>query len=90
MLYLKYLCIFAPDFNNLLINSIIMVTKELLIAFLNVQESLEVKSVKASSKCLSFTAPNSYTPIIVDTFEPTFGVVSFSDIDSNISQYVIQ
>lgn len=67
-----------------------MVTKELLIAFLNVQETLEVHDVKANSKSLSFTAPNCYTSIIVDTFEPTFGVVSFTDLDSNITQYVIQ
>lgn len=67
-----------------------MVTKELLIAFINVQETLEAQSVKANSKSLSFTAPTCYTPIIVDTFEPTFGVVSFTDLDSNNTQYVIQ
>lgn len=67
-----------------------MVTKELLIAFLNVQDTLEVQNVKANSKSLSFAAPRCYIPIIVDTFEPTFGVVSFTDLDSNIIQYVIQ
>lgn len=67
-----------------------MVTKELLIAFLNVQDTLEVQNVKANSKSLSFTAPRCYTSIIVDTFEPTFGVVSFTDLDSNTTQYVIQ
>lgn len=67
-----------------------MVTKELLIAFINVQETLEVQSVKATSKSLSFTAPSCYTAIIVDTFEPTFGVVSFTELDSNITEYVIQ
>lgn len=67
-----------------------MVTKELLIAFLNVQDTLEVQNVKANSKSLSFTAPRFYTSIIVDTFEPTFGVVSFTDLDSNFTKYVIQ
>lgn len=82
--------IFALDFNNLLINLQIMVTKELLIAFINVQETLEVQNVKANSKSLSFTAPSCYTGIIVDTFEPTFGVVSITVLDSNFTQYVIQ
>lgn len=82
--------IFAPDFNNLFIKLLIMITKELLIAFLNVQETLEVQSVKASSKSLSFTAPRCYTHIIIDTFEPTFGAVSFTDLDSNFTEYVIQ
>lgn len=67
-----------------------MVTKELLIAFLNVQETLEVQNVKANSKSLSFIAPSSYTSIIVDTFEPTFGVVNLNVLDSNFTQYVIQ
>ena len=89
--HLMSICfIFAPDSNNLLINIIVMITKDLLIAFLNVQETLEVQSVKANSKRLIFTAPSCYAPIIVDTFEPTFGVVSSSDIDTNYTQYVIQ
>lgn len=67
-----------------------MITKELLIAFLNVQETLEVQSVKANSKSLSFIAPRCYSPIIVDTFEPTFGVVSFNVLDSDFTEYVIQ
>lgn len=67
-----------------------MVTKELLIAFLNVQETLEAHDVKASSKCLSFIAPRCYTSIIIDTFEPTFGSVSSTDLDPYITQYVIQ
>lgn len=67
-----------------------MVTKELLIAFINVQGTLEVQDVKANSKSLSFTAPSCYSSIIVDTFEPTFGVVTFSDLDSNNTLYVIQ
>lgn len=67
-----------------------MITKELLIAFLNVQDTLEAQSIKANSKSLSFTAPSCYTSIIVDTFEPTFGVVSFNNLDSNFTQYVIQ
>ena len=54
------------------INYLVMITKELLIAFINVQETLEVQSVKANSKSLSFTAPRCYTSIIVDTFEPNF------------------
>lgn len=67
-----------------------MITKELLIAFLNVQETLEVQSVKANSKSLSFTAPRCYSSIIVDTFEPTFGVVTFTDLDPRTTLYVIQ
>lgn len=67
-----------------------MVTKELLIAFLNVQDTLEVQDVKANSKSLSFTAPRCYTSIIVATFEPTFGIVSFSDLDFHSTRYVIQ
>ena len=41
-------------------------------------------------KSLSFTAPRCYTSIIVDTFEPTFGVVSFTDCASNVSWTLIK
>lgn len=67
-----------------------MITKELLIAFLNVLDTLEVQNVKANSKSLSFIAPRCYTSIIIDTFEPTFGTVSFTDLDFHTTKYVIQ
>ena len=85
------MCIFAPDFNNLLIHLIIMVSREVLLRFANKCEWFKPFYVEATPNGIGFNAGKKYLNYIIATFSDLKCVVSVREsFDNNCFYYVIQ
>lgn len=84
------LCIFAPDFINLLINSVIMISDKVLLRFANKCEWFKPFFVEATPNGIGFNADKKYLNYIIVTFSDLKCIVSVRDsFDNNCYYYVI-
>ncbi len=91
LIILKILCIFAPDFNNLLIYFIIMIRNEVLLRFANKCEWFKPFFVEATPNGIGFNADKKYMNYIISSFSDLKCVVSIREsFDNNCYYYVIQ
>lgn len=85
------LFIFAPDFNNLLINFIIMISLKVLLRFANKSEWFKPFFVEATPEGIGFNASKKYMNYIIASFSDLHCVVSISEsFDPDCNYYVIQ
>lgn len=85
------MCIFAPDFNNLLINLQIMISKDVLLRFANKSEWFKPYFVRATVNGIGFNADKKYLNYVIATFSDLDCIVSVrSSFDNNSYYYVIQ
>lgn len=86
----KFMCIFAPDFNNLLINTIIMIKTDVLLRFANKSEWFKPFFVEATPKGIGFNSDKKYLNYIIASFSDLDCVVSVREsFDPNCYYYVI-
>lgn len=85
------MCIFAPDFNNLLINLQIMISKDVLLRFANKSEWFKPFFVRAADNGIGFNADKKYLNYVIATFSDLDCIVSVrQSFDNNCYYYVIQ
>lgn len=85
------MCIFVPDFNNLLINLQIMISKDVLLRFANKSEWFKPYFVRATVNGIGFNSDKKYLNYVIATFSDLDCIVSVrSSFDNNSYYYVIQ